>query len=106
MPSPGAASVDSAEREKAASEVAMGFLNQMGAAMRREIRKGGPTEAIGVCAELAPEVSGRLSRGPGWRVCAVYCLGCRMPSNAATGYKAGEFRGPVSINQPIEQGAE
>lgn len=71
IPSPGAALDDTTEREKAASEVAMGFLKELGAAMTREMTKGGPTEAIKVCAELAPEIAGRLSREHGWRVTRV-----------------------------------
>jgi hypothetical protein len=71
MPSAGAALDDTTEREKAASEVAMGFLKELGAAMTREMGKGGPTEAIKVCAELAPEIAGRLSRKHGWRVTRV-----------------------------------
>lgn len=59
------------EREKAASEVANGFLKELGEAMTREMTKGGPTEAIKVCAELAPEIAGRLSREHGWRVTRV-----------------------------------
>ncbi len=70
-PSLGRALDDSAERDKAASEVAMGFVKELGAAMTREMTKGGPTEAIKVCAELAPEIAGRLSRERGWRVTRV-----------------------------------
>ena len=33
--------------------------------------KGGPVEAIKVCAELAPEIANRLSRENGWRVTRV-----------------------------------
>jgi hypothetical protein len=59
------------EREKAASEVTMAFLKELGEAMTREMTKGGPTQAIKVCAELAPEIAGRLSREHGWRVTRV-----------------------------------
>jgi hypothetical protein len=59
------------DREKAASEVAATFLNELGAAMKREMTKGGPAEAVKVCAELAPEIAGRLSREHGWRVTRV-----------------------------------
>lgn len=68
MPSPDAARADSSEREKVALEVAKGFLKELGEAMTRHMTKGGPTEAIKVCAELAPEIAGRLSREQGWRV--------------------------------------
>ncbi len=60
-----------AERDKAASEVATTFLNELGAAMKKEMTKGGPMEAIKVCAELAPKIAGRLSREHGWRVTRV-----------------------------------
>lgn len=169
------------DREKAASEVAASFLNELGAAMKREMTKGGPIEASNVCAELAPEIAGRLSREHGWRVTRVgtrvrnpllgmpdaweqrvlaefaersangeafvgmthsevvmepggqyyrfmkpiavqpQCLLCHgsrehipeelrtvlsshYPFDAATGYKAGELRGAVSIKQPLSNG--
>jgi hypothetical protein len=181
MPSPGAAAfADSTERKKAALEVANGFLKELGEAMTREMTKGGPTEAIKVCAELAPEIAGRLSREQGWRVTRVgtrvrnpllgmpdaweqkvlaefeeraakgeafpdmahsevvkepggqyyrfmkpiavqpQCVLCHGPSDqipegirhvlkqqypfdAATGYKAGELRGAVSIKQSLDE---
>lgn len=62
---------DVTEREKAASEVARILLKELGEAMTREMTKGGPTEAIKVCAELAPDIAGRLSREHGWRVTRV-----------------------------------
>lgn len=71
VPSVGHALTDSVEREKAASEVAATLLNELGGAMKREMVKGGPTEAVKVCADLAPEIAGRLSREQGWRVTRV-----------------------------------
>jgi len=62
---------DQLEREQAAAEAAATFLNELGAAMKREMTKGGPTEAVKVCAELAPEIAGRLSREHGWRLTRV-----------------------------------
>lgn len=50
------ARADVTERDKAASEVALGFVKELGEAMTKEMTKGGPTEAIKVCAELAPEI--------------------------------------------------
>lgn len=71
MPLPGWALDDSVEREKAAKEMAASFVKELGEAMTRHMTKGGPTEAIKVCAELAPEIAGRLSREHGWRVTRV-----------------------------------
>lgn len=67
----GGAGVEVAEYDKAASEVATTLIRQFGEAMRREMAKGGPTEAVKVCADLAPEIAGRLSREQGWRVTRV-----------------------------------
>jgi hypothetical protein len=69
--SSGAAFAETTEREQVAVEVANGFLKELSEAMTKEMTKGGPTEAIKVCAELAPEVAGRLSREYGWRVTRV-----------------------------------
>ncbi len=168
--------------ESAAAGVATAFLNVLGAAMSKEMGKGGPTEAITVCADLAPEIAGRLSREHGWKVTRVgtrvrnpllgipdaweqqvladfakraaggeafevmsrselvsepegtyfrymrpivvqpTCLLChgaiesipapvlevlkiQYPYDAATGYKAGELRGAVSIKQPLGEAA-
>jgi hypothetical protein len=178
MPSAGSALAGSAEREKAASEVASVLMEELGGAMMKQMSKGGPIEAIIVCTELAPEIAGRLSREHGWRVTRVgtrvrnpllgmpdaweqkilaefaeraekgetfaemthsevvtemggqyyrfmrsivvqpKCLFChgsndqvpdviksalkkQYPFDAATGYKAGELRGAVSIKQPL-----
>lgn len=65
------ARAEMADREKAAAEVAGVFLQELGDAMTQEMTKGGPTEAIKVCAERAPEIAGRLSRDHGWKVTRV-----------------------------------
>ena len=65
------ASAEVSERDRAAGEIAGAFVKELGAAMTREMAKGGPTEAIKVCVELAPEIAGRLSREQGWRVTRV-----------------------------------
>jgi len=175
------ASADQIALAQGASEVATTFLEELGEAMTREMTKGGPIEAIIVCAKLAPDVAGRLSREHGWRVTRVgtrvrnpllgmpdaweqkvlaefswraakgeafadmahyevvsepagqyirfmkpiaiqpKCLFChglgdqipesirsvlrtRYPFDAATGYKAGELCGAVSIKQPLGNG--
>ncbi len=67
----GLVSAEVIERDRAAGEVAGAFVKELGAAMMREMAKGGPTEAVKVCAELAPEIAGRLSREQGWRVTRV-----------------------------------
>jgi hypothetical protein len=67
----GSVKADAGEREQAAAKVTGTFLQELGEAMTREMKKGGPVEAIKVCAELAPEIANRLSRENGWRVTRV-----------------------------------
>jgi hypothetical protein len=62
---------DSNQRELAAAKVTGAFLQELGAAMKREMSKGGPVAAIKVCRVLAPEIANRLSRKNGWRVTRV-----------------------------------
>lgn len=59
------------DHEQAAAKVSKVFLQELGEAMTREMSKGGPVEAIKVCAELAPDIANRLSRENGWRVTRV-----------------------------------
>ncbi len=171
---------DTIQLEKTAAKVTRTFLGELQGAMKREMSKGGPLEAIKVCGELAPEIANRLSRENGWRVTRVgtrvrnpllgipdsweqevlakfsvraakgevfsqmnhsevvsepegqyfrfmkpiaiqpTCLLCHGPNetipdsikhvltkhypfDAATGYKAGDLRGAVSIKQPLTQ---
>lgn len=171
---------DTTQNEKASAKVTRTFLEELKGAMKREMSKGGPLEAIKVCGELAPEIANRLSRENGWRVTRVgtrirnpllgmpdaweqevlgkfaaraakgeafsqmnhsevvsepegqyfrfmkpiavqpKCLLCHGPNetipdsiknvltkhypfDAATGYKAGDLRGAVSIKQPLPQ---
>jgi hypothetical protein len=67
----GGAGVVLAEYDKAASEVAATLIKLFSEAMRREMVKGGLTEVVKVCADLAPELAGRLSREQGWQVTRV-----------------------------------
>jgi uncharacterized protein DUF3365 len=67
----GPATADTGEREQAAVKVTGALLEELGEAMTREMTKGGPMEAIKVCAELAPEIAHRLSQESGWRVTRV-----------------------------------
>ncbi len=174
----GIALADLSQHEQAAVKVTGTFLQELSTAMKQEMGKGGPLEAIKVCGELAPEIANRLSRENGWRVTRVgtrvrnpllgtpdaweqkilgefstraakgealntmthsevvsepdgeyfrfmqpiavqpQCLLCHGPAetipesikkvlhthypfDAATGYKAGDLRGAVSIKQPL-----
>jgi hypothetical protein len=47
------------------------LIQQLGAALKKELAAGGPESAIGVCRELAPQIAGTLSRQSGARVARV-----------------------------------
>jgi hypothetical protein len=161
-----------------AAEATKAFVTQLGGAMKKEMQAGGPTAAVKVCSELAPQITGNISRDKGWKVTRVgtrvrnpmlgtpdaweqqvlnkfaerankgesfdtmtyaeiveepngkyfrfmkaigvqgQCLAChgdkanmkkevkdllqeRYPHDQATGYKAGDLRGAVSIKRPL-----
>jgi Protein of unknown function (DUF3365) len=163
---------------KAAQKTAGGFMQELGSAFKREMAAGGSVGAVKVCSEIAPSISGRISRETGWRVTRVgtrvrnpllgmpdaweqkvladfetraakgeeidkmsfsevvsepdgkffrymkaiavkpQCLAChgpadriatsvrtilkeRYPHDEATGYKAGDLRGAISIKEPM-----
>lgn len=161
-----------------AAETTKAFVTQLGGAMKKEMQAGGPTAAVKVCSELAPQITGNISREKGWKVTRVgtrvrnpmlgtpdaweqqvlakfaeragkgesfekmafaevveepngkyfrfmkaigvqgQCLAChgdkenmqkevkdllnqQYPHDQATGYKAGDLRGAVSIKRPL-----
>jgi hypothetical protein len=60
-----------AARKQAAQQVADGFLQELGGALKAEMAKGGPQDAIRVCREIAPAIANRLSLENGWQVTRV-----------------------------------
>jgi hypothetical protein len=63
---------DDAElREQRAAAATKGLIQQLGGALQKEMKEGGPAQAIGVCRDLAPKIAGELSRENGWRVTRV-----------------------------------
>lgn len=65
------ASDDLAAREEAARAASGQFVQKLGGALKAEMQKGGPEQAILVCRDLAPQIAGELSRANGWRVTRV-----------------------------------
>ncbi|HEY5604874.1 MAG TPA: DUF3365 domain-containing protein [Gammaproteobacteria bacterium] len=161
-----------------AADITQVFVKQLGEALQKEMQAGGPVAAVKVCSELAPQITGQISRDKGWKVTRVgtrvrnpmlglpdsweqkvlaqfqersgkgetfdkmavaeiveepggnyfrfmkaigvqpQCLAChgdpkemkdevkallkeRYPHDQATGYKAGDLRGAVSIKRPL-----
>ncbi|MGB5726532.1 MAG: DUF3365 domain-containing protein [Thiogranum sp.] len=60
-----------AEREQASRQAAAQLLKQLGGALKKEMGSGGPEAAISVCRDLAPQISGAISRANGWRMTRV-----------------------------------
>ena len=59
------------QREQASREAAAQLLKQLGGALKKEMSDGGPGAAISVCRDLAPQISGTISRANGWRMTRV-----------------------------------
>ncbi|WP_455200054.1 Tll0287-like domain-containing protein [Kaarinaea lacus] len=68
-------SVVVAEDMKAMKEEAVAttkaFVKQLGGAMKKEMKAGGPVAAVKVCSELAPQITAQISREKGWKVTRV-----------------------------------
>ena len=47
------------------------FVKELGGAMMKEMKAGGPTAAIAVCRDLAPAIANRHSLEKGWRITRV-----------------------------------
>ncbi len=60
-----------AARREAARGAATELLGQLGGALKKEMATGGPEAAISVCRDLAPQISGAVSRDTGWRMTRV-----------------------------------
>jgi len=60
-----------AEREQAARQASAEFVKQLGAALKNALAEGEPETAIGVCRDIAPQITGKISRENGWRMTRV-----------------------------------
>ena len=57
--------------KKEAVETTKAFVKQLGGAMKKEMKAGGPVAAVKVCSELAPQITAQISREKGWKVTRV-----------------------------------
>lgn len=64
-----AADMDTMKKE--AVETTQAFVKQLGGAMQKEMKAGGPVAAVKVCSELAPQITAQISREKGWMVTRV-----------------------------------
>lgn len=62
---------DLTQRKEAAAAATKSFVQQLGEAMQKEMKAGGPVAAVKVCSELAPSITSQISREHGWKVTRV-----------------------------------
>lgn len=60
-----------AEKEAAAREVTEELFQELSAALQESMQEGGPSAAVSVCRDIAPQIKTRLSLENGWRVTRV-----------------------------------
>jgi hypothetical protein len=60
-----------ADQTSEASALASEMIQQLGAALKKELAANGPDGAVSVCRDLAPAIAGELSRRSGGRVSRV-----------------------------------
>lgn len=65
------AKADMAARVDAAKQAVTAFAKELSGALKAELEKGGPVNAIGVCREIAPAIANRISLKKGWKVTRV-----------------------------------
>jgi hypothetical protein len=58
-------------RVAAAKTVSAEFLKQLGTAMKKEMKAGGPVAAMKVCRDIAPQIADDVSLKNGWKVTRV-----------------------------------
>lgn len=62
---------DIEERKKSAMAITKEFGKKLGAQMQAAMKEGGPTHAVKICSDVAPQITGELSRRTGWKVTRV-----------------------------------
>lgn len=78
----GLAMADHIEERAAASRAVAGeFMSALKAELMKAMREGGPSNAIKVCKDVAPEIAAQKSKATGWGV-ARTSLKVRNPANA------------------------
>ncbi|MCF6235181.1 MAG: DUF3365 domain-containing protein [Gammaproteobacteria bacterium] len=59
------------DREQAAKQASLQLIKQLGSTLKKEMKNHGAEAAISVCRDLAPKISGEISRKNGWQVTRV-----------------------------------
>ena len=91
------------QHQAAAMETTKGFMQQLGSAMKQEMKAGGPVAAVKVCTELAPQIAGQLSREKGWKITRV---GTRVRNPMLGMPDAWEQQVLANFQQRVQHGEE
>ena len=75
------------DRSMASRKVVKEFMGQLKGELQQAMKAGGPTNAIKVCKNKAPEIAGNISQKHGWRV-ARTSLKLRNPKNAPDAWES------------------
>ncbi len=68
---PAAYAEDINQLQQESRDVATPFLQQLGAANKKAISESGPDAAVGVCKDIAPQLTSSISRQTGWKLTRV-----------------------------------
>ncbi len=68
---PAFADDDIDKRVQAAKHASQKLVKELGGVLQKQIKEAGPAEAIKVCRELAPSITGRISNANGWKMTRV-----------------------------------
>ena len=68
---PALAADDIEQRKNASIQASKVLVNELSSVLKKQIKASGPAEAINVCRELAPSITGRISNANGWKMTRV-----------------------------------
>ncbi|HSO05719.1 MAG TPA: DUF3365 domain-containing protein [Pelomicrobium sp.] len=66
-----AAAADTAKMVEEGRQVSAAFMKALAGELQREMKAGGPVQAIGVCKDEAPQIASELSREHGYKISRV-----------------------------------
>lgn len=66
-----AAADDIEKRKQASMQATKALITELGGVLKKQIKTAGPAEAIKVCREVAPGITGRISNANGWKMTRV-----------------------------------
>lgn len=93
------------QRIEKSREMVSEFAAELKSHLQSALVKGGPTEAIAVCSEIAPDIARRFSNQTGWEIGRT-ALKYRNPDNAPDEWEKkilSKFKEQQQADQPIKE---